>query len=130
MNKNRALRYVWFIPLISLIIQVSLIYFIDKVIPNKIDDVKGEQAFWILYLFYALIILIGSYIYLGLVCRYKRHHRTIFVFSILVLALVLIAVSFVVSDRDFVLTLSIFVAIQVCYFLPFYFGVHKCINYL
>jgi hypothetical protein len=56
MNRKRALRYIWFIPLISLIVQVSLVFFIDKVIPYKIEDVKGEQAFWIIYSFYAITI--------------------------------------------------------------------------
>ena len=72
MNKKRALWNIWFIPLVSLIVQVLLVYFIDKMIPYKIEDVKGEQAFWIIYSFYAITILIVRYIYIGLVRRYKK----------------------------------------------------------
>lgn len=128
MNKKRVLNYIWFIPLISLIVQVLLVFFIDKMIPYKFEDVKGEQAFWIIYSFYAITLLIASYIYIGLVRRYKSHYLIISAISLIILVLIFSLVSYVLSQQDFVLTLLIIFAIQLCYSLPFHLGVNKCIN--
>lgn len=120
----------WFIPLISIIIQAFLVYFINKAISYNIKDIKGVYVFWILYSFYAVVMLIGSYIYLALLNKYKTPHMTINIISVIFTLLVPISISLVLSEQDFVLTLAIFLAIQLCYSLPFYFGVHKCIKYV
>lgn len=128
MNKYQSFKCIWITPLVAIIIQIGLILLCSKIISSNIEDIKGETVFWIIYIFYAIIVLASSYIYLLLIQKFKKWYQFISIISIVILVLLLFAISYVLSNQDFALTLVIIFAIQLCYSIPFHFGVNKCLN--
>lgn len=128
MNKYQSFKCIWITPLVAIIIQIGLILFCSKIIPYNMEDIKGKVAFWIIYAFYAIIVLASSYIYILLIQKFKKWYKFISIITIVILILLLFAVSYVLSNQDFALTLVIIFALQLCYSIPFHFGVYKCFN--
>lgn len=126
--EKKKLWIYWFLPIISLMLQFIGGWLLNLVVPHQVEDLRGMMAFWVVYFLYIVVVLLYSYLYLGVLIWRKRPYNVVTIVSISFFSIFIVWSSCFTRNNDFLLTSIILSFMLVMYFFPFYYGVRRIIG--